>query len=424
MRRRIGFYAVLGFALLLSSCTDGSGTTPLSDEVTTFPPNPTAETTTTTRSGGIETPSPPTIPANGRLVILDSEGNVVTVDPDGSDLQVLTDAAAESAAYLQPIWAPGSRRIAWSQADGSGFGLATADPSGRGHAVSPLPAAPFYFYWSPDGEQVAALHNGINGIELKLVDGEGGRARLVSSGAPFYFSWRPDSSGIVVHVGFDRLASIDSDGGATEIGPTDPGYSAPQWIPGGILHVEGARVLLESEAGESRVIAGVPGPAAFIANPAGTLLAIQSLVEGPPAVSVALQQAPDVRTNAVVVVDIETGEATTASQDAAVAFFWSPDGGKLLILTPGVPGEIEVSVWEAGVLRRITAFTPPSSFVRNVLPFFAQYAQSYQVWSPDSSAFAFAAEDENRRSGIWVQQLDGSPAVRVAGGTWVSWSDG
>jgi Tol biopolymer transport system component len=61
--------------------------------------------------------------------------------------------------------------------------------------------------------------------------------------------------------------------------------------------------------------------------------------------------------------------------------------------------------------------------LRDLVPFFDQYAQSMTLWSPDGTAFAFPAA-VNGEAGIWRQDLSGGDPIRVAGGSWVAWSNG
>ena len=79
-----------------------------------------------------------------------------------------------------------------------------------------------------------------------------------------------------------------------------------------------------------------------------------------------------------------------------------------------------MSVWSESGTRPLFSYSPHPSFVRDLLPFFTQYALSVRLWSPDSSAFALAGAMEGR-TGIWVQPLAG-PVMVVTEGTWVAWS--
>ena len=428
MTWRVPVWAI-GLALIAAACTGGDDRTSPADEVTTLPgaptttaapPPPTAAPTT-----GAAVPTAPLGPdVVGRLVVLDAAGSVVTLNPDGSDPIVIADAAQEGAVFFQPLWAPGSERLAWSEASPAGFAVVISRADGTDRSAATMPTPPFYFYWAPDGRHIAALHNGLNGsIDLKLISVGKTESTLMGTGAPFYISWNRETGDLVAHIGADRLETIDRSGGARDLGPTTAGYQAPQWIPGGIVHLDGSDLQLLDASGRSQTLLIAPGPVSFVANPQGTRLAIQSFGEDEPTLTVALQRVPEIRPNVVVVVDLATRETTIVSTHSALAFFWSPDGERLLILDAAARrGLVEALVWEGGDPRLVTTFAPSPSFAREVLPFFSQYAQSYQMWSPDSTAFAFAGRvgDED---GIWVQPIDGSTAHRVTSGTWVSWSN-
>jgi hypothetical protein len=89
----------------------------------------------------------------------------------------------------------------------------------------------------------------------------------------------------------------------------------------------------------------------------------------------------------------------------------------LLMMTPTEQG-ITPTVWTAdGTKTDYAEFLPSVVMVRDMLPFFPQYAQSMSYWSPDSTAFVYAADD-----GIWVQELDGARPNNVSDGSWVAWS--
>ena len=66
---------------------------------------------------------------------------------------------------------------------------------------------------------------------------------------------------------------------------------------------------------------------------------------------------------------------------------------------------------------------PAPGLLRDLVPFFDQYAQSMTLWSPDGSAFAFPGVVDGE-DGIWVQELAGADPRRIAGGSWVAWSSG
>ena len=120
------------------------------------------------------------------------------------------------------------------------------------------------------------------------------------------------------------------------------------------------------------------------------------------------------------VVDTASGEVTTVLDDTALAFFWSPQGDKLLVLDI-VPGPIaRWQVWSEQGLEPMAEFFPTQPFFTEFITFFDQYAQSVSLWSPDGTTIAFPGTIDGT-PGIWSQTLGGEPEF-VHGGSWVTWA--
>ncbi len=340
-------------------------------------------------------------------------------------MRPLTDDAGDGTFYFQPQWSPDGGSVAWGEGRLGGFALVTIDAAGSSRTTIPTPALPFYLFWSPDSRQVAMLHNSPEGaLELELVDVAAGTGDVVAGGAPLYFSWSPDATRLAAHIGANGFTVIDTAGGPTPLGSTAAGYQAPQWTTAGILHVDGAALTLREIAGASTDLASVPGPVTFVASPDGTRIAIQSFVAGQGGVSVRMQTTPAVPQGVVAVLDVASGEIDLVAGEPALGFFWSPDGEALLVLVPTAAGDrLEWLLWRGEETTSLGAFLPGVPLLRDVLPFFTQYAQSLRLWSPDSDSFAFVGEIDGEQ-GVWVQEVDGMPPRRVARGSWVAWSVG
>jgi hypothetical protein len=399
--------------IALAACTGDSGTpSTIVDETTA----PTATEPLATDVGDLP----------GRLVVVDDSGNIVTMQPDGSDTAVITDDGGDAAGYRQPAFSPVADTLAWSEINADGSGLGTSDGRGEGRVSVPMSAPPFYMFWSPDGNGIGVLHNSVQGtIEFEMVDVGATSSEVMAQGSPFYFSWSPDSSQVAAHVEAQFFGTIALDGEGADLGATDPGYQAPHWIPAGILHLSADGLELRQVDGEARLLATVPGPIAFVANRQGTSVAVQSFVEEetPPGVNAAITETPAIPSNTVVVIDIESGEMSEVVASTSIGLFWSPDGESLLLLNPddgGAP-ELATLVWRNGGATELSTMSPDPAFVADVLRFFDQYGQSLQLWSPDSAAFALPGAIEGD-TGIWVHLVaDGDP-VNVHEGSWVSWS--
>jgi TolB protein len=149
-------------------------------------------------------------------------------------------------------------------------------------------------------------------------------------------------------------------------------------------------------------------------------LALQATGDGSD-ISASTEELPTVTTQAVVVVDVETGDAEVVSNGLALGFFWSPDGESLLVLTTSDSGVVP-RVWNAdGEAMVFDSYFPPRSMLEDTFPFFPQYAQSVSFWAPNSSAFAYAGAVGDEQ-GIWIQDLDADTATKVSDGSWVAWS--
>jgi hypothetical protein len=266
------------------------------------------------------------------------------------------------------------------------------------------------------------LHNGAQGLDFEIADVAAGTSEVIDSGSPFYFSWGEDSDRVVVHVGPNRFELLDLEGESTSLGETSAGYLAPQWIPQGVLHVVDDNLVLRRDR-EPVVLAEAGEQTMFVANTAGSLVAFQSLAPRSQTVSM-VQQSP-VQDNTVAVVDVRSLEIEIVDTEPVVGMWWSPNGRSLLLITPTFDGSsVTAKVWTDGAgLTEYATYAPSAIQVRDVFPFFPQYAQSMTFWSPDSSGFALAGEIEGE-SGIWVQSLGDAAPVRVSDGLWVAWSRG
>jgi TolB protein len=362
-------------------------------------------------------------PGGGRLVTLDGGGNIVALNPDGSDRIRITDDAGPTVRYFQPVWSPDSSSIAWGQARLSGFAVGIADGDGDNRREIAVPAFPFYLYWAPGGDRIGVLHNGAAGaLDFEVVDVGDLSAEVVDTGAPFYFSWSPGGNQVVVHADGDRLSTIDDSGSISRVAATRPGYLAPWWSPGGILHLGPDGLTVEMPDGEPRVLVAADGFVSFVADPTGSRVALQVLAREPSGLTVGLQALAEARQNVVSVLSLESGELEVVSDGASLGTFWSPDGAKLLMLLPsGNEGDVSVAVWEHGETRVLGAVKLPASLILEVLQFNDQYAQSWRIWAPDSEAFALPGIIEGQ-SGVRVFSLDSTEPALVTDGEWVAWS--
>jgi TolB protein len=242
----------------------------------------------------------------------------------------------------------------------------------------------------------------------------------LDDGSPFYMSWSPNGKQLLVHVGTDRLDRLALDGSHASIDDQPGTFTAPVWTADGqtlIYASVGARGerLVAYDVGTHRtdVLVRFEGAIAFVVSPDERRIAFQ--VFHGQTVATPLS-----------VVDRKTGTISRAANEYSPAFFWSPDGTKLLSLLPEVtPGRVwfRWAVWADGSSFTTERFVPSLVFSRDYLQFFEQYAQSMRLWSPDGSAFVYAGEEESGGSGIWIQPATPHTApVRLADGVVASWS--
>jgi TolB protein len=402
------FIVAIAFALTFAGCTDDStnGTT-----TSTETPEP---STTSTVAEPVHT---------GRLAIIDSEGDVVVMSPDGSDrLEITVNGGTDNPAiYMQPVWSPDGSTLSWGQTTGTGFGVGISRPGTGLITTLSTPNLPFFTHWSPTGRHLGVLHNGASGVQFQIADIEAEATEILDEDAPFYFSWSPLGDRVVTHAGESRVETITPNGERVELEPTTANYLSPQWTEVGVFHVVEDRLVLEDENGERDTIASVAGLTLFVSNPSGSLVAVQ--VEGGDGsgITASTEEFPTATIDALVVIDVEAGEVDVVESSSTLGFFWSPDGESLLALT-AEESQIVPVVWTAdGETTDYTPFRPPPSMVRETLAFFPQYAQSVRFFSPESTAFAFAGQVGDE-TGIWVQDVSGGPPARVSDGSWVAWS--
>jgi TolB protein len=354
------------------------------------------------------------------LAVLDN-GQVVTMNADGSHRVVIADDPDQQ--YFQPIWSRDGSLIAYSSiAAEPAIHVATGD--GSRDLAATLESIAFYFSFSSNDE-LALLRAGGDGLRLETTS-VGSDALLdpqaVATGEPLYFSWSPEGSELFTHIGLDRLELTDGTSAETV---ADPGqFQAPAWTDRGLVAVEAGptnqRLTVRQPGGEATIVATVLGPTTFVPNRDGSRIAAQTVLPDTGSLNALYQQAPSLPANRLVVLDTDSGEMETVSSAPVLAYFWSPPGDRLLVLDIVSGPQARWSVWSDGQLEEAVRFEPESSFLRDMVPFFDQYAQSVSLWAPDGSAFAFPGSVDGE-DGIWVYEIDGE-ATRVSSGTWVSWS--
>jgi dipeptidyl aminopeptidase/acylaminoacyl peptidase len=412
----------------------------------------------------------------GRIALVGLDHQVYVADPDGGEPVPVTAgepgriagsariggavypvaSEAEETVRFQfsfPAWAPdgrslllmGTRLGEGGMAQGSGIYRVKAEPGGP---VSPVfedsRRGPVYVYWSPHGGRAALLVSQGEGISLLVVDSESGEAMTVAEGFPFYFDWRDDGQRILAHTGGmatdDHPAEVrllDVRSGSAAKAPTEGrllarwpvGFRAPAWSPDGRRLAYAARseqgrpaalVVEDRDGGNRREVARVSSRLAFSWSPDGSGFALGEAgdPDGPLLAGVNF-------------LGLEDGRREPLFAGPVAAFFWSPDGRRLLIVSP----DFDSGQWRWLVVERqtrqareVARFLPNPEF-QSLLLHFDQYALSHRIWAPDSRHFVFAAYPVEARDQqgpadpvVWVVDVAGPSIRRVSTGRLAFWS--
>ncbi len=377
-----------------------------------------------------------------RVAFLGIDGNISIYEATTGLVTPITSDAGPSRLYSQPTWSPDGSRLAFvtsgasvsgpgvepgrnvvrvgreAQNLGSAIHIVAAD--GGAPTIIPTPFAAFYLYWAPDGTKLAFLGNDLSILRqaLGMIDIVDNSVERIDIGQPYFFAWSPDSDRLLVHAANSELYFLGLDGAKEPAGSTPGGFSAPSWV------------------GDTRLFPVVDNDRQVLRlfDAAGAALRDATEYE----TSIALALNPDEAR--VAFIDIPPGAnpfglgplivdapgGTTEVADLAAAFFWSPDGARLLYLTPGISGDdfqLQWNVWDGAGAVAFEPFLPTNTFFGQYLPFFGQYANSLSFFSPTGDSFTFAGTIEGRGSGIWLQPIEpDTPAELVAPGEFSTWA--
>jgi TolB protein len=365
----------------------------------------------------------PGVPTGTRLLVLTDDGAVLTTGRDGGSRVVLRPGGGLEVEAHQPVWAPDGQTVAWVEVGTGGppaaSTLVTSRPDGTGHREIRVDAGMFFLGWDPTSSRLAYLgsYQGAIGMGVAEPDATGGPvARTIGVGQPFYVSWAPEGDGLLIHVGSETLVRIDLEGTPTPVGDPPGMFHAPVWL-------EDGRLVYAVNQDEHQALVVRRG------RNTDELLRFRGAIEfvvSPDAERIAYRVDAGAGLGTVKVVDIRSGRSERVGGLAATAFHWSPDGGRLLLMTPEEaddPTTHRWHVWDGRDADSIgPAFLPSPTYLSEYVPFFGQYAQSMTLWSPDARAFAFPGLIGDR-AGIWVQDLDDDqPTFAVEDGSVVAWS--
>ncbi|MEZ4518239.1 MAG: hypothetical protein R3C44_15930 [Chloroflexota bacterium] len=276
-----------------------------------------------------------------RLVLVNNEGQLETVAPDGADRQLLTQAS-DGTFFQFPAWSPDGNAIAaiGNRRTGSGIFVFSdtetpveLDDAQRYFSQS---QEPIYLYWSPDSENVSFLASHSRDMYgLSVIPGSGETdSHVVAVGSPLYWNWAEDGEILLLHAGETgneaRLIALDADGNEQSPNLAQPGeFQAPGISPGGrfwsYAEEEGrgvsTLVVANTATGERRLVEQT-GSVAMSWSPTTEQLAYTSS-----GVTAHPFWGP------LRVVDAESGDTRLLTSETVLAFFWSPDGRQIAYLT-------------------------------------------------------------------------------------------
>jgi Tol biopolymer transport system component len=394
-----------------------------------------------------------------RIALIGEDGNVYTVDRNGqAKIAITSDAAMDQSAavrraYVFPNWSPDDQQLAFvgvsSLNNGTASLYAAGSKGGKPNEIfTSVDALPFYLYWSPDSKRVAFLaQDSKDAVTLDLANADGTGHDELGSGSPLYFSWAPDSQTLLSHIGGSRrqssnafigLHSLTGKGKPENLSLSPANFLAPAFSPDGkqILSAQvgastGADELIVTDAhgGSARTIARFGGNISFTWSPDGAHIAYLQMQ----------RSGTNPKTELHVIAADGSGDQV-ATDDSVLSFFWSPDSKKIAYLTRAAGGQSELQfaarsaqqpfpsmTWKVisladRKLTSISTFLPTESFA-SVIPYFDQYAQSIRIWSPDSSAIVYGAQEKDDSESVYVVAADGrTEAQRIASGTIGVWS--
>ena len=385
---------------------------------------PAAMPGTTMAAAPTATTSPPTLALTDRGIV-ELPGQVVVNDIRTGSVTILGPRAEQFEPFAapgeelhQPTWSPDGALVAWSRATNDGFSVVVTSNAGGDATPYETPFGVFYMQWRPDGRAIGLLGASEPGrVGLAILDLDSETVTPLNSSSSYYFHWSPQGDEMITHLDGARVEQLDPSTGATSLleilNPVNSVFQAAAWTPdgGSVLYIrpavpasvgtEDELVIHDLGTGEIGVVGEGAGFFNFAVSPDGEAIAYS--IRDPEGMT------------SMQIVDLATGRTEEIDAPFTLAWQWSPDSRKILLLGIG-DRAMTVSVYESGTITRYQDIIPTATFVQNYLLFWSQYDLSHSLWAPDSSAFLFPAFDRNADL-VFLQFLDDELPILLGPGS-------
>ena len=266
--------------------------------------------------------------------------------------------------------------------------IGTPYVSEPGGPAAIAPRVPHYASWSPDGRYLSYVVPTAAGLTLFFANSEHLDVPTASVvGSPLFSAWLPDSSALVLHHAAEVSLVDPASGIAALVSDEAIGFRAPATTrkPGVYAYarrVDGTVALIVTSPEGEKTIATYETGVVFSFRPDHDELTVATTAD--PSAGVF---------NRLEVVEVATGEARTLWRSPYVAYWWHPDGQRVVILVPTQMGDGRYALYcldpQGGMVTATPGFIP-SEDTRLALGFFDQYAQSISPWDSTGEHFAIS----------------------------------
>jgi len=392
----------------------------------------------------------------GTIAYIGTDQNIYSLNPMSGEINTITDDAFVEGDnykyYTWPTWSSDGRLAYFAVENSEEVPVQTqvyVSPNGVdvGDLIYLGESELFnYASWAPENcpdtetcRALSVLFSGTDGrglfVEVIKDQVEGNPSIEVGRGAPFYYSWSPNGEQMLWQRFNRRLDVYDLASGEidTELSQTPGIFQAPDWSPVdnrlmvGVYNVEENKTDIVVVDGEEETVlaSDLEGLVSFTWSPNGQYVAY---VDG---------------TGPLIVLDSQTGDVIVRTVGSGVGpFFWSPDGESIAFITlasapdsaTAKSGLLTANLYQnmqlawsvldipTGDILRYGAFTPTRNMVY-MFTYFDQFAQSHSVWSPDSRYIVYSEiNDGEAMTNILDTVTEDTVPLSISDGTLAIWS--